>query len=209
MEAKSGEAVRAVLTEVFKKYGLPKVIRTDNGTPFASSNGVLSLTRLSAWWITLGIMPDRIEKGKPGQNGSLERMHADIAREVEGKIPGGRQQNQAVLNAWREEYNMIRPNEAIGMLKPAELYTPSKCKYNGDFDDLEYPVGFLRRKVFLNGEIILSGIRISVGFSLRGLTVGLKPLDTSKYHVFLADFLLGQLDMDLCCFIPLDCLESI
>ena len=82
MRSKDTEAVRAVMTEIFQRYGLPKAIRSDNGTPFAAPNGLLSLTRLSAWWMTLGIIPDRIDKGKPGQNGSLERMHADIAREV-------------------------------------------------------------------------------------------------------------------------------
>jgi len=209
MESKTSEAVRTVLTELFRKYGLPKVIRSDNGTPFASNNGILSLTNLSAWWITLGIIPDRTEKGKPGQNGSLERLHADIAAEIEKKIPGGRRQNQAALDVWREEYNTIRPNEAIGMKTPGDIYVASERKYEGDFDDLEYPPGFLPRKVFSNGTIALFGLRISISFSLRGITVGLKQIERGKYHVFLADFLLGELDPDLCCFTPLDTLESI
>jgi transposase InsO family protein len=208
METKTSEAVRAVMTELFKKYGLPKVIRSDNGPPFAAANGILSLTNLAAWWITLGIIPDRIDKGKPSQNGSLERLHADIANEIEKKVPGGRRQNQIALDVWREEYNTVRPNEAIGMKTPAEVYTPSERRYEGDFDDLEYPPGFLPRKVFGNGTIALFGLRISIGFSLRGLTVGLKELGNGKYHVFLADFLLGELDADLCCFSPLDSVES-
>lgn len=209
MESKSSEAVRAVMTNLFRKYGLPKVIRSDNGTPFASPNGILSLTNLSAWWITLGIIPDRTTKGKPGQNGSLERLHADIANEIEKKVPGGRLQNQAMLDLWREEYNTVRPNEAIGMKVPADLYAPSQQKYKGDFDDLEYPPGFLPRKVFNNGTIALFGTRISIGYSLSGLSVGLKDIGNDKYHVFLADFLLGELDSDLCCFTALDTLESI
>jgi transposase InsO family protein len=205
MRSKTSEAVRAVLTELFKKYGLPKAIRSDNGPPFASPNGLLNLTNLSAWWITLGIIPDRTEKGKPGQNGSLERMHADIAREIEGKIGGGIAQNQAALDLWREEYNTVRPNEAIGMLTPADLYEPSDRKYQGDFDEIEYPAGFLTRKVFHSGEILIFGTRVSIGFSLRGLQVGLRPSDGS-YDVFLADFLLGSIDIDSCCFTPLDTL---
>jgi len=208
MESKTSEAVRAVLTELFRKYGLPKVIRSDNGTPFASPNGILSLTSLSAWWITLGILPDRIDPGKPGQNGSLERMHADIAAEVEHKVPGGRRQNQVVLDAWREEYNTVRPNEAIGMRTPAELYVPSDRPYRGDFDTLEYPPGFLPRKVSSNGVILLHGLHISIGYSLRGLTVGLMPAHDGKFRVFLADFPLGVIDADLCCFSPLDGVES-
>jgi len=209
MEAKTGEAVRAVMTELFKRYGLPKAIRSDNGPPFASPNGILSLTSLSAWWITLGIIPDRIDKGKPGQNGSLERLHADIAREIEKKIPGGRRQNQAALDIWREEYNTVRPNEAIGMKTPAELYAPSERKYDGDFDALEYPPGFLPRKVQDNGTIVIFGLRIVVSASLKGLTVGLRETSEGKFHVFLADFLLGELDTGLCCFIPLNAIESI
>lgn len=207
MRSKSSEAVRGVMTELFKKYGLPKVIRSDNGTPFSSSNGLLSLTNLSAWWITLGITPDRTEKGSPGQNGSLERMHADIAREIEGKIHGGIEANQAVLDAWVEEYNSVRPNEAIGMKTPDEVFVPSPRKYIGDFDDIEYPVGFLPRKVLGSGEILLGGVRVSIGFSLRGLTVGLRPLGDNIFEVFLSDFLLGNLDMNSCCFFPLDVLK--
>ena len=187
MESKTSEAVRAVLTELFKKYGLPKAIRSDNGPPFASPNGVLSLTNLSAWWITLGIMPERIDKGKPGQNGSLERLHADIANEVEKKVPGGRFQNQVVLDAWRKEYNFVRPNEAIGMQTPSDLYLPSERKYLGDFDALEYPPGFLQRKVFGNGMISLFGLLVPIGFSLKSLTVGLKEIDSGKYHVFFSN----------------------
>lgn len=207
MRSKTSEAVREVLTDLFKKYGLPKVIRSDNGTPFSSPNGLLSLTSLSAWWITLGIIPDRTEKGTPGQNGSLERMHADIAREIEGRISGGIHANQAVIDAWVKEYNSIRPNEAIGMKTPDEVYTSSPRKYTGDYDDIEYPIGFEHRKVLRTGEIVVNGIRVSIGYSLRGLTVGLKCIDENNYHVFLSDFLLGTLNTISYCFIPLEELE--
>lgn len=204
MESKSSEAVRSVMVEVFKKFGLPNVIRSDNGTPFSSPNGLLSLTNLSAWWITLGIRPDRTDKGTPGQNGSLERMHADIAREIEGRIKGGRAANQVVLDAWVNEYNSIRPNEAIGMKTPDEVYVKSQIKYLGDFDDIEYPIGFQTRKVISTGNIIVKSVRVCIGYSLRGLTVGLKPISESEFQVFLADFLLGTLDTNTYCFIPLD-----
>ena len=207
--SKSSETVRAIMTELFKKYGLPRCIHSDNGTPFAAPNGVLNLTCLSAWWITLGILPDRSLKGRPDQNGSLERMHGDIAREIEKKIPGGIVANQIVLDAWVEEYNLQRPNEAIGMQMPDEVYESSPRKYTGDFDELEYPIGFLVRKVTGSGEIIVGGIRISIGFALRGWQVGLKPINgCNHYHVFLADFLLGTLDMDFYCFYPLEELQS-
>ena len=204
MESKSSEAVRAVMTELFKEYGLPKVIRSDNGTPFSSPNGLLSLTSLSAWWITLGITPDRTDKGTPGQNGSLERMHADIAREIQGQIKGGRKANQIALDEWVKEYNSVRPNEAIGMKTPDEVYKKSDRKYMGDYDEIEYPIGYETRKVFSSGEILVKSVRVTIGYSLRGLNVGLKPNKNNSYDVYLADFLLGNLDMDSYCFTPFE-----
>lgn len=204
MQSKSSVAVRAVMTDLFKTYGLPKVIHSDNGAPFAAPNGILNLTTLAVWWITLGILPDRSLKGHPEQNGSLERMHKDIADEIEGKVPGGISANQAVLDEWVKEYNSVRPNEAIGMKTPDELYTKSERKYTGDYDELEYPIGFLVRKVTGGGEIILNGVRITIGYALRGWHVGLKPLDDGhSFLVFIADFLLGTLELDSYCFYPL------
>ena len=209
MTSKTSEAVREVMSNLFKKYGLPKAIHSDNGAPFAAANGILNLTCLSAWWITLGIMPDRSLKGCPGQNGSLERMHADIAREVEGKILGGINANQAFLDEWVKEYNSVRPNEAIGMKTSDEIYTCSQRKYKGDYEEIDYPIGYLTRKVAATGEIILNSVRISVGKALRGLQVGLRPTDEPNvYDLFLTDFLLGSLDMNACCFYPLDNLKS-
>lgn len=209
MTSKTCEAVRPIMTELFLKYGLPKAIHSDNGAPFAASNGILGLTTLSAWWISLGILPERSLPGRPGQNGSLERMHADIAREIEGKIPGGIAANQAALDEWIVEYNSVRPNEAIGMKTPDELYCLSDRKYTGDFDILEYPAGYLPRKVFRNGEIILNGIRVTIGSALRGWHVGLREqIQPGIYDVFLAEFLLGTLDMTSCCFTPLTHVKS-
>ena len=209
MTSKSSEAVRAVMTELFEKYGLPKVIHSDNGSPFAAPNGLLNLTNLSAWWITLGILPDRSMKGCPGQNGSLERMHADMAKEIEGKIPGGIRANQVVIDCWVKEYNSVRPNEAINMKTPDEIYVKSDRKYLGDYDEIEYPPGFQVRKVNNAGTIIVKGLRPVIGYALRGLQVGLKPIaDSNSFDVFLSDFLLGTLDMDSVCFYPLNELKS-
>lgn len=205
MTSKHSEDVRIVMTRLFKEYGLPKVVHSDNGAPFAAPNGLLNLTSLSAWWITLGILPDRSLKGCPGQNGSLERMHADMAREIERKVPGGIHANQIVIDCWVKEYNSIRPNEAIGMKTPDEVYEKSDRKYDGDYDEIEYPVGFQVRKVTGAGTIIVNGLRITIGYALRGLNVGLKPNpDSNSFDVFLADFLLGTLDMDSVCFYPLE-----
>ena len=209
MTSKGSEDVRIVMTRLFKEYGLPKVIHSDNGSPFAAPNGLLNLTTLSAWWITLGILPDRSLKGCPGQNGSLERMHADMAREIEGKIPGGIAANQVVIDCWVKEYNSVRPNEALGMKTPDEIYSKSDRKYFGDYDEIEYPPGFQVRKVNKAGTIIINGLRPVIGYALRGLQVGLRPYkDSNCFDVFLADFLLGTLDLDSVCFYPLEALKS-
>ena len=136
-------------------------------------------------------------------------MHADLAREIEGQIPGGREANQAATDSWVVEYNTVRPNEAIGMMTPSELYRPSERKYAGDFDVLEYPPGYLPRKVFQSGEIVLDGTRVTIGSALRGWHVGLRARkQPGMYDVFLADFLLGILDMTSCCFTPLNEVKS-
>lgn len=209
MTSKSSDDVRIVMTGLFKKYGLPKVIHSDNGSPFAAPNGLLNLTNLSAWWITLGILPDRSLKGCPGQNGSLERMHADMAREIEGKVPGGIHANQIVIDCWVNEYNSLRPNEAINMKTPDEIYCKSDRKYIGDYDEIDYPPGFQVRKVNSSGTIIVNGLRPVIGYALRGLQIGLRPVaDSNCFDVFLADFLLGNLNMDSVCFYPLNELKS-
>ena len=127
-------------------------------------------------------------------------MHADIAEDIQGKITGGRTSNQAALDAWIEEYNNVRPHEALGMLTPAEVYHPSERKYDGDFDTIEYPIGYLPRKVSKVGSIKINGVQIPIGYALRGLTVGLQSLNWSEYMVWLCDFPLGILSTETYCF---------
>ncbi len=207
MHSQSSQAVRAVFTRLFAQYGLPKVIRSDNGPPFAAPNGILSLTSLSAWWISLGILPDRIDPGRPYQNGTHERMHADLARDIQGKVSGGIAATQAAIDLWLKEYNEVRPHEALGMLTPSDVYHLSPVSYTGDIQQLEYPPGFLTRKVFDNGEITLHGVRVSIGFALRGSHLGLLPSDDHHLSVWLADFPLGYIDLQTYCFQPMEALE--
>lgn len=204
MRSKGTEAVKAVMQETFREYGLPKVIRSDNGTPFCATNSALTLTKLSVWWMSLGILPDRTDLGSPGQNGSLERVHADIAREVEGRVPGGVDANQEALNAWREAYNHVRPNEALGMRTPAEVYRPSPRKYTGDYDELEYPAGYHPRKVFGSGEISFQSTRIMLTTALTGQMVGLRETESGLLELYLGEFMLGLVDLRGACFMPLE-----
>lgn len=192
----STECVRMILTDLFRKYGLPKVIRSDNGEPFASSSSKLGLTKLSAWLISLGITPDRTKPGTPGQNGSLERMHADMARELEGRIPGGRSACQAAFDVWKDEYNSLRPNEAIGMQVPDDLFSPSPRHYSGDPDIIEYPPLISPRIVSKKGAVIVQGHHIFISHALSGLCLGLQQLSDFSFLVWLADFPLGILHTD-------------
>lgn len=207
MHSGTSNAVKAVFEKLFSKHGLPKVIRSDNGTPFASSNSALGLTTLSAWWIYNGILPDRIDPGCPTQNGSHERMHADLSREIQGKISGGIAANQQAIDLWVEEYNNIRPHEALGMCTPADVFHKSQTKYLGTPDDLEYPFTFMKRKINKHGFVKLHNTSIAVSSSLRGLTVGLQPSDSKEYLVWLADFPLGTISTETYCFSTIKKLE--
>lgn len=204
MQSKGTAAVKAVMQEAFCRYGLPRVIRSDNGAPFCATNGALTLTRLSAWWMSLGILPDRTDPGRPGQNGSLERAHADIAREVQGRVPGGVAANQHALDTWRETYNHVRPNEALGMRTPAEVYRPSPRKYTGDYDELDYPPGYHPRKVFGTGDISYRGTRFMLTTALSGYVVGLKETEGDLLELYLGEFMLGFIDPQTACFLPLE-----
>jgi len=188
------EAVQAVFESAFKEYGLPIVIRSDNGTPFATSNGLHGLSRLSVWWMSLGILPDRIDPGKPSQNGGHERMHRDLKAEVQKSILVDLAESQAALDAWRKEFNEERPHEAIGMKTPAEVYSPSPRKYE-PFDELQYPEGFVARKVSPNGTLKLKNSIIHISAVFSGYHLGLKPVDETIMAVWLGEFHIGNIDL--------------
>ena len=199
MEATTAPEVKKVFQELFEKYGLPKVIRSDNGTPFASSNGVLGLTTLSAWWIFLGIIPDRTDPGTPTQNGSHERMHGDLSREIQGKVPGGIKANQAVINEWVKEYNEIRPHEALNMKTPAEIYYKSEISYDEFSCNYEYPFGFETKKVFKNGCIKIKKNSYYISTALQDLTIGLEEKNCDEYLIWLYNYPIGTLDLKFSC----------
>ena len=197
------ENVREVFTRQFKIHGLPSMIKSDNGPPFAASSGSLGLTKLSAWWMSLGILPTRIEPGKPYQNGSHERMHRDIAFEIQGKIQGGLRETQAALDLWREEYNNIRPHEAIGMCTPASIYKRSERGYSGDINEIIYPANYITRRVSANGTIILDGIRIYINYALIGHKLGLQAYENNRLNLWFSEFLLGYINLESYSFEPL------
>src|SRR5207344_707548 len=147
------QTVRTCFERLFERKGVPEAIRSDNGVPFASSTGVLGLSRLSAWWVALGIDLERGRPAHPQDNGGHERLHWDIAKELESLGQGA---TPEALELWREEFNRERPHEALGMRCPAELYRDSSRPYRAAEVQLSYP-GMATRLVDKNGKLSWQG----------------------------------------------------
>jgi putative transposase len=191
------QTVREAMARVFERYGLPEVIRSDNGAPFAARRSPLGLSRLSAWWLTLGIELDRIAPGRPDQNGGHERMHRDLAVEVEGRAAADAVTQQAALDVWRQAFNSERPHEALGMRVPQEFYQASSRKYDRAPVELEYPAGYLVRKVMQQGNVKVQDHCIGLSEALAGCQVGLEPIAERRYAVWFCRLRLGELDLQL------------
>lgn len=194
-----GQTVRESFERLFERRGLPGAIRSDNGAPFANVRAVLGLTRLSAWWVALGIDLERGRPGCPQDNGAHERLHLDIRREIEGPRLG---EQQAVLDEWGRTFNEERPHEALGMRTPAEVYCASSRKFAGTPKDLSYPA-MESRKVGEQGQIRWAGEPIFISTALAGWSVGLEPLSGSvQWNLWFGQLLLGQIEPATASFTP-------
>ena len=193
-----GETVRKCFEELFEKYGLPKTIRSDNGAPFAHTQALLGLSRLSAWWVSLGINLERGRPGHPEDNGAHERMHRDMSIELQGLHC-----DQDAIDVWRHAFNHERPHEALGMKVPAECYQRSKTAYKGTPDDLSYEK-MVSRKVHKTGVIRWEDTAIFLSTSLMGWSIGLKQTNNKTLEVWFANLLLGFIDRDTMAFIRAD-----
>ncbi len=179
---------RAVFERTFRTYGLPRALRTDNGTPFAS-RGLAGLTRLSAWWVQLGIRPERITPGRPQQNGRHERFHRTL-QETLPPTPTRRASRDACA-AFVREYNDDRPHAALGNQTPADCYTPSVRAYPARLAALEYPSACTVRTVLGTGAIKWSGHRVFISEALVGQRIGLQPLTDRHWTVYFGALELG------------------
>lgn len=183
-----------VFERLFRSYGLPQVIRSDNGSPFASGRSLAGLTRLSVRWLKLGIKPERIKPGHPEQNGSHERMHRDLKRETVRPPAANKAAQQARFDEFRQIRNQDRPHEALGQKTPAELYSTSPRPYPSKLIEPCYPGHFEVRYVRPAGEIKFRGRYLFLGEALRGEHVGLEEFDDGCWSLYFADFLLGRFD---------------
>ena len=163
---------RPAFERVFREYGLPFSIRTDNGTPFASI-GAGGLSVLSVWWIKLGIMPERIRPGHPEENGRHERFHRTLKQETMTPPQANPQAQQEACDRFRSIYNHERPHESLGQVPPATLYVPSPRPYIEHPGDIEYPPLTQVRRVRSNGQIKWRGELVYISQALIGELVGI------------------------------------
>lgn len=202
MQNSRTESVKSEFERLFKRYGLPRVIRSDNGSPFASAQSLFGLSRLSVWFLVLGIQLDRIRPGCPYENGGHERMHRDIRFEVQGVAKGDLSSHASSLEEWRKEFNQVRPHEALNMKTPAEVYKKSTIKYTGTPDKLDYPDRFIERKVNTIGCIIFEQQKFFLTTTLKGWTVGLEPKNTDEFDLYFSNLNLGSINLETSAFIP-------
>ncbi len=182
---------KAYFTALFNKYGLPARIRTDNGVPFASS-AIARLSKLSVWWIKLGIYPEQIEPGRPEQNGKHERMHRTLKKEAAIPPEYNLKKQQKRLYAFQNEYNTIRPHEALGMKTPKEIYHISNRKMPSKIRPYDYPAHFEVRRVSRNSAFRRNNRHINISSTLIHEYIGLEEIDNGIYNIYYRDFLVGR-----------------
>jgi hypothetical protein len=188
-----GAPVRRWMERLFRERGLPLAIRTDNGAPFASV-GLAGLSRLSAWWVRLGIWPERIAPGHPEQNGRHERMHRTLAAAAVRPVAADLQAQQRRFERFLAEYNDERPHEALGRRTPAELYQCSSRPYPRRLPPVQYPSQYVVRRVRHNGCMKWGGTELYVSEVLIGEPVGLLQIGTCQWQMYYGILPLGTLD---------------
>jgi hypothetical protein len=187
--------VRPWFERTFHEHGLPAAIRTDNGPPFVTKSA-RGLSRLSVWWLKLGINHERIEPGHPEQNGRHERMHLTLKAEATKPPSKNLSQQQRRFDEFRDEFNHERPHEALAMQAPATRYTASPRTMPSRLPEFEHPAHFRVRKVTSNGRFRWPGRHvILVGAPLAHEYVGCHQLDDQVWEIYLGPLLLGFIDI--------------
>lgn len=192
-----------IFERVFKEFGLPKAIRTDNGVPFASPNGLFNLSKLAVWWLRLGVSIERIVPGHPEQNGRHERMHLTLKKEATQPAGENILQQQAKFDDFIDEFNNERPHEALGMKMPAEIYAKSVREYQG-LPPVEYPMHDRTVTVTNCGRICMKKLKINFSRSFVGQQVGIKEVNDGIWLVTFMDYDLGYFDEESKKIEPLD-----
>jgi len=187
-----GAEARGVFEAVFREYGLPEAIRTDNGPPFASK-APAGLSRLSMWWLRLGIRHERIPPGCPEQNGRHERMHQTLKQETASPPASNLRRQQQAFQRFQSEYNQERPHEALGYRTPGQLYVASARVYPSRLPELEFPPGAYLRRISQQGSVKWKGGRAFVSEVLAREYVGLLEVEPDRLEVYYGKLRLGWL----------------
>lgn len=183
----------AVFESAFREFGLPDAIRTDNGAPF-STLAPGGLSRLAIWWIKLGIRPERIMPGRPDQNGRHERMHSTLKAETAKPPRSSFRAQQRAFDRFQEEYNQVRPHEALSQDVPSSLYRPSAKRLPSKLSELEYPSHFKTTMTYPNGVISFLSTQWYVSGCLKGELLGLEEVGDDRWKVYFGPILLGLID---------------
>jgi hypothetical protein len=186
----SWEAVRRIFLRLFRRYGYPKVIRVDNGSPFGTT-GPAGLSRLSAWWTALGIRVQFIMPGHPEQNGAHEQMHRILKGERTRPASRHARAQQRRIDRWVAIYNTVRPHEGLGQRVPAEVYHRQRVRLRQGV--WKYPRRWAGRRVRSNGPIKWRGRKRFVGEAFVGYPVGLKPVGADRHAVYFCHLMIGEL----------------
>lgn len=193
LEDTKGAGTLPIFESVFEEYGLPDAILTDNGAPFASG-GLLGLTRLSVWWLRLGIQLRRIVPGHPEQNGRHERMHLTLKLETTRPAGANLLQQQEKFDDFRDIYNGERPHEALEMKSPSQVYTSSGRPFLKDLPELQYPLHDFAILVNHKGAIKIAKHSIHLSDALAYQKVGIREEDAGLWRVSFMDLDLGLFD---------------
>jgi putative transposase len=192
-----------IFERAFKDFGLPGAIRTDNGGPFASAHALYGLSKLSVWWLRLGIQIERIKPGHPQQNGRHERMHLTLKKEATKPASANVLQQQARFDAFIARYNQERPHQALGMKVPADLYAPSSRAYHG-LTDLTYPLHDKTITVTNCGRICFNGRKVNLSHVFAGQNVGVTQVGDRVWLVSFMQYELGYFDDETCRLEPIE-----
>lgn len=196
LESVKESTVFPVFEDAFKEFGVPEAIRTDNGVPFSTANGLFGWSKLLVWWLRLGIKIERIRPGHPEENGRHERMHKTLKAASIKPAASNILQQQERFDNFTEEYNQERPHEGLKMKMPTEVYQASSREYKG-IPELYYPLHDEQRALSNKGELRLPGKnRVFISSVLSNQPVGLTELDDNIWKVTFMDYDLGYFDYD-------------
>jgi transposase InsO family protein len=187
------EHVEAIFAAAFREYGMPERIRTDNGHPFAS-RAIAGISRLSVYWMKLGIQPERIKPGHPEQNGRHERMHRTLKAETARPPAANRRAQQEAFDRFRQQFNEERPHEALEQQTPASRYQSSPRSYPDRVPEPEYGANMKPKRVYPDGTFFWKGTQIFISKALGGESIGLEPIDDRYWGVHFATFPLARFD---------------